>query len=301
MTLSAPFVPLTVTVSGWASPTPPTAFRSSATVVASVPVEVVDGDRVGAAERVEADALDVVEVQRDVRDVTREPNVRPVCGDADLLADVGAEEVEQVDAPLTLDGVAVVAGVPGEAVVAVTAQYPVVAVAAGHDVIALAAEERLRSRAAEQRVGSVAAVDRQRLVRERAVAQIDANLVIASTGLDVDRGERAAIEAEVGGAVRADVDLERARRAELKPEDELVARPVAGDLQRRAVELRLVGGLRLAGRAKRRGEDDGCENAQRQRSPPLLCRGDRSVHRDVLLSGSVVSKSRSAAVSATRS
>ena len=41
--------------------------RSAFTFVTSVPVEVVDGDGVGAAERVEVDLLDAVGVHRDVR------------------------------------------------------------------------------------------------------------------------------------------------------------------------------------------------------------------------------------------
>ena len=117
-TTSRPFVPLTVTVSGWASPVPPNALRSMSTVRDVGAGEVVDGDRVGAAEGVEADAVDVVEIHDDVGDVAGEPDPAAVGGDLDDLADVAAEEVEQVVAALALDGVVAVAGVPLEAVVA---------------------------------------------------------------------------------------------------------------------------------------------------------------------------------------
>jgi hypothetical protein len=150
---------LVITVSIWASPPPPIALRSMSTVLASVPVRSLTVDGVGAAGGVEADALDVVEVEHDVGDVAGEAHVPAVGGDVDRLVGAAAVEVEQVVSGLSLDDVAPVAGIPLEAVVAVAQRGPVVAVASGHDVVAGAAEKGLRSGAAEQRVCAGAAVD----------------------------------------------------------------------------------------------------------------------------------------------
>ena len=92
--------------------------------------QVVDGDGVGAAQGVEVDPLDAVEVHRDVADVAGEPDATAVGGDVDLLVDVGAVEEHRVVAGLALDGVAAVAGVPDEGVVAGAQQGDVVAPAA---------------------------------------------------------------------------------------------------------------------------------------------------------------------------
>ena len=94
----------------------------------------------------EAHALDVVEVHRNAGDVAREPHPRAVRGDADVLADVGAEEIEQVFAALALDDVAVVTRAPDEAVVAVAEQRAVVAVSTGDDVVALPADQKSQRR-----------------------------------------------------------------------------------------------------------------------------------------------------------
>ena len=135
---------------------------------------------------------------------------RAVGGDVDLLADVGAVEVERVAAALAVDGVAAVARVPLEAVVAGAQRRRVGADVAVDEVVAGAADEGLGAGAADQRVVAGAAVDGHGLVGERAAALVDADLVVAAAGLDVDRGEGGAVEAEVGGAVLADVRLQRA-------------------------------------------------------------------------------------------
>ena len=95
-----------------------------------------------------------------------------------------------------------------------------------------------------------------------------------------------AVEAEVGRAVRADVDLERGRRARLEAQDELVARPVAGEPQRPGLHLRLVGALGLA-RFRRRASGQGrrSQDAQRERAPSNSCCGNRCVHREWCASG----------------
>ena len=67
-TVSSPLVPLTMTVSAWPSPVPLPGVpaRSRLTCVDVGAGQVVDGDRVGAAQGVEVDLLDAVEVHGDV-------------------------------------------------------------------------------------------------------------------------------------------------------------------------------------------------------------------------------------------
>src|SRR4029079_17311612 len=79
------------------------------------------------------------------------------------------------------------------------------------------------------------------LVGERAAALIDADFVGASAGVDRNRGERGAIEAELGGSVVADVELEDVRCPGLQPQRELVARAVTVDLERSGSYVRAVG------------------------------------------------------------
>ena len=88
-------------------------------------------------------------------------------------------------------------------------QRQVVAAVAVDRVVAVAAEQRLDALAAGDRVVSVATVDRRRdAVGEGAVALVDADEVVAATAVDGDLGDELALEAEVGCAVVADVDLE---------------------------------------------------------------------------------------------
>ena len=244
--------------------------------------EVVDDDRVGAAERAVADVLDV-DVHDDVADVAGEADALAVGGDVDQLADRAAEKVEAVVAALAVDGVVVVTGVPDEAVVAATELSVVVAVAAGDDVVAAAADEGLVADAADQRVVARAALDRDELVGERAAALVDPHLVVAAAGVDVDRREGVAVDREVGRAVGADVDLEHRRRAQLEPQDELVAAAVAGDRECSRVHLGRVCGRGLARPPEGCGEEGHGEGAQREH-PPFPCRGSRTVHCGVVLS-----------------
>ena len=117
--------------------------------------QVVDGDGVGAAEGVEVDALDAVEVHRDVADVAGEPDAAAVGREVDLLGDVGAVEQQRVGAGLALDGVAAVAGVPDERVVAGAHEGHVVAAAADDQVVAGAADEDVVAVAAVEREGDL--------------------------------------------------------------------------------------------------------------------------------------------------
>ena len=103
--------------------------------------QVVDDDAVGAAERVEVDRLDLVQVHQHVRDVAEEERPPPVGRDVDGLGGVRAVEEHGVEAGLALEHVVVVARVPDEGVVARPHERGVVAVAAVEEVVAAAAEE----------------------------------------------------------------------------------------------------------------------------------------------------------------
>ena len=115
---SAPLVPLTVIVSAAPSPPPFGPRRSSAGLGEVGAAQVADDDVVGAAERAELDALDVVEVHRHVGDVAEEQHAAAVGDDVDVLGDVGAEEQHRVRVALALERVVAVARVPLEDVVA---------------------------------------------------------------------------------------------------------------------------------------------------------------------------------------
>src|SRR5207249_7992900 len=129
----------------------------------------------------------------------------------DLLGRVAAVEQQCVGAVLAFEGVAAVAGIPVEGVLAGTQQGRVVAAVAVDRVVAVAAEQRLAAVAAGERVVSVSAGDRRRdAVGEDAVALVDADEVVAGTAIDGDLRDPGALEAEVGRAVVADVDLENA-------------------------------------------------------------------------------------------
>ena len=101
-TPSAPFVPSTTTWSAAPSPAPPTP-RSTVDVADVRGGEVVDGDDVGAAERVEVDPLEVARVHDDARDVAGEAQEAAVRRHVDLLGDVGAVEEHRVDAGVAVD------------------------------------------------------------------------------------------------------------------------------------------------------------------------------------------------------
>ena len=124
--------------------------------------EVVDGRRVGSAERVQVDDLDVVDVHDDVADIAGEAQPVAVGGEVEQFGDVGAVEEQFVGAVLALDGVAAVTRVPLEDVVAGAQEAGVVPLVAVDEVVAVAAEQRVGSVAAEERVVARPAVDRDR-------------------------------------------------------------------------------------------------------------------------------------------
>jgi hypothetical protein len=120
--------------------------------------DVVDRQPVGAAERVEVDPLDVVEVHGDVRHVAQEAHAPAVGRHVEGLGDVRPVERHRVVPVLALDDVAAVAGVPGEAVVVGAHERRVVALVAVDRVVVVAAEQHVVAPAAEQRVVADAAV-----------------------------------------------------------------------------------------------------------------------------------------------
>src|SRR4029079_1250933 len=99
-----------------------------------------------------------VEVHRDRRDVAREPSALSVCGDLDLLADVGAEEVEEVAAALAFDDVRAVARIPLEPVVALAQERLVGALVPVDEVVAGASQQEICAVAAAEDVAARAAV-----------------------------------------------------------------------------------------------------------------------------------------------
>jgi hypothetical protein len=117
---SMPLVALTVTLSSAPSAVLPlmAAARSMATLVTSVPGEVADDGVVGAAQCVEPDGLDVVEVHHDVADVAEEQHPPAVGEDVEVLAVAAAIEQHGIGPGLTLDHVAAVARIPLEHVIA---------------------------------------------------------------------------------------------------------------------------------------------------------------------------------------
>ena len=138
-------------MSGCASPPPPVDGEIEVDLDHVGAAHVVDDDVVGAAQGVEVDRLDVVEVHRHVGDVAGEEHAPAVGRDFDVLGDGGAVEQHRVEAGLALDGVVVVTRVPDEGVVAGAHQRRVVAVAAVDKVAALAAEEQVGAEAAVHR------------------------------------------------------------------------------------------------------------------------------------------------------
>ena len=123
--------------------------------------QVADRDVVGAAERVELDVLDAVEVHGDVADVAGELHLPVVGRDVDVLVDVGAVEQQRIGAVAAVDRVAAVARIPDEGVVAGAELRHVVAAPADDDVVAVAADQRVVAVAAGDGVVAVAAVERE--------------------------------------------------------------------------------------------------------------------------------------------
>src|SRR5262249_42973311 len=122
--------------------------------------EIVDGRGVGAAQRIDVDLLDAVEVHDDIPDVTGELSTLAVGRDVEDLADVGAVEQEGVHAVLTLDLVAAVTGIPLECAVAGAEKRDVVTLVAVDEIVAVTAEQTVGAVTTENGVVAGAAVHR---------------------------------------------------------------------------------------------------------------------------------------------
>ena len=125
------------------------------------PGHIVDRDVVGAAESVEVDVLDAVEVHRDVGDVAGEPGVAAIGRDVDVLVDIGTVEQQRVGTLAAFDGVAAVAGIPDEGIVAGAHIGDIIAASADHGVVAGAAGDGVVAVAAiDGEVGELTRLDR---------------------------------------------------------------------------------------------------------------------------------------------
>src|SRR5262249_35776597 len=144
--------------------------------------ELADVDGVGFAAGVEFDALDVVEVHGDVRDIAEEAHPLAIGRDVDGLGDVGAVEDERVGPAPAFDDVVAVARIPLEGVVAGAEEGGVVALVAVDEVVAVAADQTIRAAAAADLIVAGPAVDRQRdHVGEQGRGGDD---IVAAAGLD---------------------------------------------------------------------------------------------------------------------
>ena len=107
------------TVSAWPSPAAAGGAEVDVDLLDVGPGQVVDRDGVGAAQRVDVDRLDAVEVHRDVADVAEQPGMRLPLAEMSMFSLTLAPLNSSVSMPrLALDRVAAVARVPDEGVVA---------------------------------------------------------------------------------------------------------------------------------------------------------------------------------------
>ena len=150
-----------------------------------------------AAQRIDVDALDVVEVHDDIAEVAGEPNALAVGRDLEILIPVAAVEQQGVGAVLALDRVAAVAGIPLEYVVAGAEEGDVIALLAVDEIVAVAAEESVGAVTAENGVVAGAAVDRH--ADEGGQIARGAETVVAAVHVEDEVFGRADVEAERRG------------------------------------------------------------------------------------------------------
>jgi hypothetical protein len=202
------------------------------------PGEALRLDRVRAAERLEGDLLDVIEVHRDAGDVAEEANALAVRRDVDVLGDAGAVERHRVRAALALDAVAAVAGIPAEDIVGGPQEGRVVAPVPVDEVVVRSALQRLGATAAVDRVLVVLTVQRGRPADgEDTVRLVDPKHVGAGPGLDEDLVDPRKPEALEHLGV--DDDLEPSRIPGLEPELDRFGSVAAGHLEDASLHLGL--------------------------------------------------------------
>ena len=143
-----------------------------------------------------------------------------------MLGHVGAVKDQRVVAGAAVDGVAAVARIPGEAVIAGTkrrrvaaatsvdlivtgpADEHVIAVTTPQHIITHTTIEHVGPGSSGERVITGATVDGDDIIGEGALALVDANLIVARAGLDVDCPKRAPVEAEIDRAVLVHVHIQ---------------------------------------------------------------------------------------------
>ena len=133
----------------------------------------------------------------DIGDVPEEAHVRTVGRDVDVLGDVGAAEVEPVQAVLALDGIVAVARIPLEDVVAGAEESDVVACAAVEEIVTNVAIERVSAGQSEQDVCAVVAGQNVALVASKQV--LDAAQGIARGAAATEAGCQIDADGERGG------------------------------------------------------------------------------------------------------
>src|SRR5262245_22580813 len=175
------------------------------------PAEIVDSDSVGAAQRVDVDSLDIIEVHDDAAEIAREAGTCAIGRDFEDLVTGTAVEQHRIGAVSALDLIAAVAWIPLEGVIARAEEGAVVALLAVDEIVAVAAEEGIGAVSTENGVVAGAAVDGH-ADEARKVAR-GAEAVIAAVH----------VEDEVFG--RADIDAEGAGRDSVEPH----ARTVGGE------------------------------------------------------------------------
>ncbi len=165
--------------------------------------QIADGDRVGSADGVEVDGLDVVEIHHDVAEVAREQHALTVGRRLEDLVAVAAVEQHRVGVRLALDDIAAVARIPLERVVPAAEEGDVVALLTVDDIVVATAEEHVLAIAAEDRVAARTAVHGD--LDQGGQVPGGGEAVFAAIG----------IEHEILG--RADVDGERCRIDPVEP------------------------------------------------------------------------------------
>src|SRR5262249_35053338 len=136
--------------------------------------------------------------QGDVVDIAGETHMSTVGGDIDVLGDVGAVEIEPVDAVLAVDGVVGVTLIPFEDVIACAEKSDVVAEPAVDEIVTAATVEDVIARKTEQGVCVVIASQNVALI---------ASEHLLDAAQDVARGVTST--AETGRQI--DADAERGR------------------------------------------------------------------------------------------
>src|SRR5205807_275419 len=110
--------------------------------------EVVDGDKISAAEGDDIDLLGAVDVHGHAADIAGEPHAAAIGGNIKFFRDIGAIELQGIETTLPFHDVAGFAGVPDKRVIAIAHERGIESGSADDRVIALAAGEEIVAGAA---------------------------------------------------------------------------------------------------------------------------------------------------------